>query len=64
MQEDNAQNFEDKLKIADKILEDLGKEELNLEQSLKLFKEGRELLKEARAILEKAELSIEEADDE
>ncbi|MCD8213357.1 MAG: exodeoxyribonuclease VII small subunit [Campylobacter sp.] len=64
MQEENIQNFEEKIKMADKILSDLNNKDVSLEQSIKLHEQGKKLLKEAREILKNAELSIEEIGDE
>ncbi|MDO5045426.1 exodeoxyribonuclease VII small subunit [Campylobacter sp.] len=57
-------NFESKLIKANEILERLNKEELSLEQSVKLHKEGKKLLEEAAEILQNAKLQIKEIADE
>ncbi|MBE2985111.1 exodeoxyribonuclease VII small subunit [Campylobacter sp. RM9344] len=57
------QNFEDKIKMAEEILAKLDKDELNINESLKLHKQGKVLLDEARKILENAKLSIEQVDE-
>lgn len=56
-------NFEENLKKANQALEGLNDENLSLEQSVKLYKEGLAYLKEARNLLEKAKLEIKEIDE-
>lgn len=56
-------NFEDKIKASEEILAKLQKDEISLDESLKLHKQGKILLSEAREILEKAKLSIEQVDE-
>lgn len=64
MSEDmKRENFEDKLMRADKILERLNDENISLEESVKLHKEGKKLLGEAAKILQNAKLTINEAKD-
>ena len=64
MSEDmKRENFEDKLMRADKILERLNNENISLEESVKLHKEGKKLLSEAAKILQNAKLTINEAKD-
>lgn len=64
MSEDmKRENFEDKLMRADKILERLNDENISLEESVKLHKEGKKLLSEAAKILQNAKLTINEAKD-
>ena len=58
------QSFEEKLALADKILNDLNKDDVSLENSIKLHEQGKKLLNEAREILENAKLSIKQVDDE
>jgi exonuclease VII small subunit len=62
--EQNEQSFEEKLALADKILNDLNKDDVSLENSIKLHEQGKKLLNEAREILENAKLSIKQVDDE
>jgi exonuclease VII small subunit len=62
--EQKEQNFEEKLALADKILNDLNKDDVSLENSIKLHEQGKKLLNEAREILENAKLSIKQVDDE
>ena len=62
--EQKAQSFEEKVALADKILNDLNKDDVSLENSIKLHEQGKKLLNEAREILENAKLSIKQVDDE
>ncbi|WP_103642545.1 exodeoxyribonuclease VII small subunit [Campylobacter concisus] len=62
--EQKEQSFEEKLSLADKILNDLNKDDVSLEKSIKLHEQGKKLLNEAREILENAKLSIKQVDDE
>ena len=62
--EQKEQSFEEKLALADKILNDLNKDDVSLEKSIKLHEQGKTLLNEAREILENAKLSIKQVDDE
>ena len=62
--EQKEQSFEEKLALADKILNDLNKDAVSLENSIKLHEQGKKLLNEAREILENAKLSIKQVDDE
>ncbi len=62
--EQKEQRFEEKLALADKILNDLNKDDVSLENSIKLHEQGKKLLNEAREILENAKLSIKQVDDE
>ena len=62
--EQKEQSFEEKLTLADKILNDLNKDDVSLENSIKLHEQGKNLLNEAREILENAKLSIKQVDDE
>ena len=62
--EQKEQSFEEKLALADKILNDLNKDDVSLEKSIKLHEQGKKLLNEARKILENAKLSIKQVDDE
>ena len=62
--EQKEQSFEEKLDLADKILSDINKDDVSLENSIKLHEQGKKLLNEAREILENAKLSIKQVDDE
>ena len=62
--EQKEQSFEEKLALADKILNDLNNDDVSLENSIKLHEQGKKLLNEAREILENAKLSIKQVDDE
>ena len=62
--EQKEQSFEEKLALADKILNYLNKDVVSLENSIKLHEQGKKLLNEAREILENAKLSIKQVDDE
>ena len=62
--EQKEQSFEEKLALADKILNDLNKDDVSLENSIKLHEQCKKLLNEAREILENAKLSIKQVDDE
>ena len=62
--EQKEQSFEEKLTLADKILNDLNKDDVSLEKSIKLHEQGKKLLNEAREILENAKLSIKQVGDE
>ena len=62
--EQKEQSFEEKVALADKILNDLNKDDVSLENSIKLHEQGKKLLNEAREILENAKLSIKQVDDE
>ena len=62
--EQKEQSFEEKLALADTILHDLNKDDVSLENSIKLHEQGKKLLNEAREILENAKLSIKQVDDE
>ena len=62
--EQKEQIFEEKLALADKNLNDLNKDDVSLENSIKLHEQGKKLLNEAREILENAKLSIKQVDDE
>ena len=64
MSENLSEDFDSKLAKANEILKQLGDENLSLEQSLKLHKEGKKLLEEADKILQNAKLVVKDADDE
>ncbi|MFL1706802.1 exodeoxyribonuclease VII small subunit [Campylobacter sp. MOP7] len=57
-------SFESKLIKANEILEKLSKDDLSLQQSVKLHKEGKKLLDEAGEILQNAKLQIKEISNE
>ncbi|ASM37978.1 MAG: exodeoxyribonuclease VII small subunit [Campylobacter sputorum] len=52
-------NFEEKLKKIDEILNELNSEDINLQDSVNIYKEGIKLLKESRKILEDIKLEVE-----
>lgn len=56
-------SFEDNLNKANKALQDLNNEELTLDESVKIYKEGLKNIKKAREILEKAKLEVEQIDE-
>ena len=62
MSENLSEDFESKLAKANEILKQLGDENLSLEQSVKLHKEGKN--EEAGEILQNAKLVVKDADDE
>ena len=64
MSENLSEDFESKLAKANEILKQLSDENLSLEQSVKLHKEGKKLLEEADKILQNAKLVVKDADDE
>ena len=64
MSENLSEDFESKLAKANEILKQLGDENLGLEQSVKLHKEGKKLLEEADKILQNAKLVVKDTDDE
>lgn len=64
MSENLSEDFESKLAKANEILKQLSDENLSLEQSVKLHKEGKKLLEEADNILQNAKLVVKDADDE
>lgn len=51
-------NFEENIEQLEKIVQELEKGELNLEDSIKKFEEGMELSKKCNDILEEAEKRI------
>jgi exodeoxyribonuclease VII small subunit len=51
-------DFEDAMKKLEKIVEDLEKRELTLEESLEKFEEGLALGKKCKEILDKAEMRV------
>lgn len=54
------QSFEDKMKRIDEIVVKLDSDDITLEESLNLYKEGVTLTKECDDILKNAQLNIEE----
>ena len=54
------ENFETKLENAKKILQDLMKPEITLQESVKAYEEGMKELQEAGKILEEAVIKIQE----
>ncbi|EFC30963.1 exodeoxyribonuclease VII small subunit [Campylobacter jejuni] len=56
-------SFEENLKHANKSLEKLNNQELALDESVKIYKEGLESIKKARLELEKAKLEVEQIDE-
>ncbi|EPI5818370.1 exodeoxyribonuclease VII small subunit [Campylobacter jejuni] len=56
-------SFEENLKHADESLEKLNNQELALDESVKIYKEGLESIKKARLELEKAKLEVEQIDE-
>lgn len=55
-------DFETAIEEARKILEKLGKDEVPLNEGMKLYKEGMELLNKAGETLEKAKLEFQRID--
>jgi len=58
--EEKEMKFEDALNELEKVVEELEKGELTLEETIKKFEEGIRLFKICREKLEKAEARIEE----
>ncbi|MCR2113899.1 exodeoxyribonuclease VII small subunit [Campylobacter upsaliensis] len=56
-------SFEANLKKANEALTQLNEEELNLEESVKIYKIGLESIEKARLELEKAKLEVEKIDE-
>lgn len=54
-----AKTFEEKLTYSKSLLEQLMDPEITLEQSVKLYEEGRKTIKEAQAMIEEAKLKVE-----
>lgn len=59
-----TEQFEEKLKKAKELLEELNNPEITLEKSMKAYKEGIKTLNEASEILENAKLLYEELEQE
>ncbi|QKF85657.1 exodeoxyribonuclease VII, small subunit [Campylobacter blaseri] len=57
-------SFEDKIEKINLLLERLKDENLSLDESVKLYKDGMGILKEAKNILENAKLEIIEIEKE
>lgn len=57
-------NFEQSLKRLDEIISKLENNEISLEESIEIYREGTELLRKCRGLLDSAELlvTVEEAD--
>lgn len=55
-------SFEEKMENIKKILENLNNKDINLQDSIKLYKDGISKIKEAREQLESAKLEIKEID--
>lgn len=57
-------NFEQSLKRLDEIISKLENNEISLEESIEIYREGTELLGKCRSLLDSAELlvTVEEAD--
>ncbi|WP_306181544.1 exodeoxyribonuclease VII small subunit [Campylobacter jejuni] len=56
-------SFEENLKHANESLEKLNNQELALDESVKIYKEGLESIKKARLELEKAKLEVGQIDE-
>lgn len=56
------ESFETKIDKLNELLEKLKNEDINLQESVELYKSGMKLVKEARGILENAKLSITEVE--
>ena len=52
------ENFEDKMKKINELLESLGDKDITIDRSVELYKNGISMLKEAKEILENAKLEI------
>lgn len=53
-----AQNFEKKLQQINQIVEQMERQEIGLEQSLKLYEKGIKLTRECQQIIDQAEQKI------
>lgn len=60
---DQTLSFEEKMKKLEDIIQKLDSDEVQLEESLSLYKEGINLSKECDEILKNAQLEIEELED-
>lgn len=54
-----SKKFEDKIKIAKDILDNLVSDDVDLEKALKLYKQGMKNLNEAQEMLDSAKLEFE-----
>ncbi|BCD60587.1 MULTISPECIES: exodeoxyribonuclease VII small subunit [unclassified Nitratiruptor] len=54
-----SESFEEKLKKAKIILDELMKQDIPLAKSVELYKEGMKLLQDAQKLLEEAKVQIE-----
>ncbi|MDK6862649.1 MULTISPECIES: exodeoxyribonuclease VII small subunit [Nosocomiicoccus] len=54
-----TQSFEEKMKTLESIIEQLDREDVQLEESLDLYKKGIELSKQCDEILKNAQLEVE-----
>ena len=59
MNEQKSETFEEKMNRLDEIVQALEKDEVPLEKSLGLYKQGIELSRECERILKDAELKVE-----
>lgn len=57
-----SENFEDKIKKIDEILSNMEKEDVDLNSSVKFYKDAMKLIKDASSLLENAELEIKKVD--
>ncbi|PSM52006.1 exodeoxyribonuclease VII small subunit [Campylobacter blaseri] len=64
MRVEKIDSFEDKIEKINLLLERLKDENLSLDESVKLYKDGMGILKEAKNILENAKLEIIEIEKE
>ncbi|RNC83416.1 MAG: exodeoxyribonuclease VII small subunit [Balneola sp.] len=63
MEEKERPSFEEALEKLETIVQQLEKDEVTLEESVKLYEEGIQLSKFCTEILQQAELRIEEVND-
>lgn len=59
MSSENKETFEEKMGRLDRIVKELESDEVPLEKSLELYKQGVELSRECEKILKDAELKVE-----
>lgn len=57
-----SENFEDKIKKIDEILSNMEKEDVDLNSSVKFYKDAMKLIKDASSLLENTELEIKKVD--
>lgn len=55
--------FEENLQVANAMLEKLNSNDLSLDESVKIYKQGLESIKKARKALDQAKLEVEEIDE-